>query len=143
MAHKFIKRKLVEPVLKKVLKKLAPELRELVMLQLLHKKPSHGYEIIKYFKEDAPADLEANANRIYPSLERLRESGLLDLDIDKSISNKKPRKVYSLTKDGHRHLLEEIRELKTALISIQEYVQTIEQDLIDRKSTEKSPRTDS
>lgn len=140
MTHKYFKHKLIEPVLKKTLKKLAPELRELLMLQLLDKKPSHGYEIIRFFKEDAPVNLEAGANRIYPSLEKLRKSGLLDLEVDKRVSDKKPRKVYSLTEGGHRHLLEEIKELKAALHSIQEYLQDLERDIVGRENAERSPK---
>lgn len=131
MSHKYFKKskKIIKPLLKGTFKKLAPEMRELLIMHRLFKKPSHGYDVIKYFKEDAPADLETKANRVYPSLDKMKKKGYLKQEVDKSKSKKNPRKVYSLTHEGQKHILQEINELKAALDSMQDYLGEIEKDV--------------
>ncbi len=125
--HKLLKKP--KKILKKSLKKFAPQLRELHMLHHLHKNPSHGYELIRYFQEDVPADLETKANRIYPSLEKMKKKGYLKLSIDETTSTKKPRKIYSLTEEGRKHLIKEIDELRSSLDTLKEYVESIEKEV--------------
>lgn len=94
-----------------------------------HKKPSHGYEIIKHFEKEAPPSVETKANRVYPSLEKMKKSGYLKQSVDKSLSAKKPRKIYSLTNDGHKHLIKEINDLRETLDYIEEYVKLLEKQI--------------
>lgn len=115
--------------LKKLAKRLAPELRELLILWFISKKPSHGYEIIKRFDELDASELKTKANRIYPGLEELKKKGFLNAFVDTARSEKKPRKVYSLTPEGKEHLLKEIDELKGTLNSFQKYIDSIDKEV--------------
>ena len=115
--------------LKKLSKRLAPELRELLILWFISKKPSHGYEIIKRFDELDASELKTKANRIYPGLEELKKKGFLNAFLDTARSQRNPRKVYSLTPEGKEHLLKEIEELRGTLDSLHEYLDSIDKEV--------------
>lgn len=117
---------------KKISRRFAPELRDLLILWFVGKKPSHGYELIKRFDELDSAALKTKANRVYPELEKMKKKGYIDAFLDTSASVRKPRKVYSLTPEGRDHLLKEIEELRANLASIKEYLDEIDEDI--RKS---------
>lgn len=127
--HPFKKGK---KALKRLVKRYAPELRDLLMLWFVSRKPTHGYEIIKQFDEMDAESLKAKANRVYPGLEKMKKKGYVDIFLDTSVSVKKPRKIYKLTPEGKKHLLKEIDELRASLDAVRNYLDAIDADI--RKS---------
>ena len=113
----------------KLSKRYAPELRDLLMLWFVSKKPTHGYELIKRFDELDSEVLKTKANRVYPGLEKMKDKGFVEAFLDTSISAKKPRKIYTLTPKGREHLLTEIDELRSGLDSVKKYLDAIDQDI--------------
>lgn len=126
MSHPFKKGK---KFFKKLTKRFAPELRDLLILWFISKKPTHGYELIKRFGELESENLKAKANRVYPGLEKMKKKGYVEAFLDTSLSLKKPRKVYSLTPEGKRHLLKEIDDLRASLDSVKKYLDAIDEDI--------------
>jgi len=114
---------------KKLAKRYAPELRDLLMLWFVGKNPAHGYELIKRFDQLGQDALKAKANRVYPGLEKMKKKGYVKVELDSSQSQKKPRKVYTLTPAGREHLLSEIDELRAGLDSLKTYLDEIDADI--------------
>lgn len=74
---------------------------ELCILQMLHREPSYGYEIVTALNALGP--LSAGENTVYPLLRRLRADGLLDTFMRES-PNGPPRQYYRLTAGGRSRL---------------------------------------
>ena len=83
--------------LKKVQTKLMRGLLDLVVLEFLKSQPMHGYQIITSIRRDF--GVYFGPSTIYPLLSALEEKGYLKSQWDSN--NDLPRKVYSLTYDGH------------------------------------------
>ena len=129
MSHHYRHIKKGKKYFKKIVKRYAPELRDLLMLWFVGKKPSHGYELIKRFDSLDQEALKAKANRIYPGLEKMKKKGYVKVELDSSQSQKKPRKVYTLTPEGREHLLSEIDELRAGLDFLKNYLDEIDADI--------------
>jgi len=68
-----------------------------VILQLLKAEPMHGYRIITSIRQNF--GVYFGPSTIYPLLGALEEKGYIKSQWD--LGNDRPRKVYSLTHDGH------------------------------------------
>ncbi len=77
-----------------------------VILDLLHKNPMHGYEIVNKIRELTGHSFSPGT--IYPILYRMEEHGLIKSSW-KKIGKRKMVKLYSLTEKG----VETLNELKT------------------------------
>ena len=75
------------------------ELQQLLLL-LLSKQPSHGYELIKYLEERTDGFYVPSPGMIYPALTYLEEVGLA------SVQAEGAKKLYQLTDEGQAHLQE-------------------------------------
>ena len=73
------------------------ELQHLLLL-LLSKQPSHGYELIKYLEERTDGFYAPSPGMIYPALTYLEEVGLA------SVQAEGAKKLYQLTDEGQAHL---------------------------------------
>lgn len=80
------------------------ELR-LVVLDILAKGDSHGYELIKAIEEQTGGHYAPSPGVIYPSLDMLQEHGMITI----SEEGEGARKQLAITEDGKRWL-EESRE---------------------------------
>lgn len=80
-------------------KKVLKSQLEPIVLKMLTKQPSHGYEIIKRIKK---LGYYFGPSTIYPLLNNLEERGLIRSEWD--IKNQRPRKVYSITPKGIGYL---------------------------------------
>lgn len=58
-------------------------------------KPHYGYELVQLL---ASQGMEIDQNTLYPLLRRLEEQGLLTSDW--SVEGSRPRKYYSISKEG-------------------------------------------
>jgi len=82
--------------MKKVQTKLMKGLLDLIILNLLKSKPMHGYQIITCIRKNF--GVYFGPSTIYPLLNSLEEKGYIRSEWD--LSRDRPRKVYSLTKEG-------------------------------------------
>ena len=67
-----------------------------------------GYELKKVFDISVAHFWNAELSQIYPSLKALESEGLVDMNVEVQ-ADRPNRKVYSITDDGRRELLEWLR----------------------------------
>ena len=80
---------------------------EMILLCLIAKKETYGYEIITELNNNGAAVLGyAKEGTIYPILYRLEDAGLIQCRIAPAIANGGSKKYYSITKKGREVLLE-------------------------------------
>ena len=72
-----------------------------VVLAFLSRRPAYGYEITAWLRDEGFAAIAEGT--IYALLVRVEQRGLVDVDRVPSEKGP-PRKVYSLTEAGRRHL---------------------------------------
>ncbi len=77
--------------------KLVRGLLDLVVLELLKEKSTHGYGIIKNIRRNF--GVYFGPSTIYPLLNELETKGNIKSEWD--LTHDRPRKVYSLTSEGH------------------------------------------
>jgi DNA-binding PadR family transcriptional regulator len=82
-----------------------------VVLAMLAKEPSHGYELRARLRDAlGPLGDGMNAGQVYVTLTRLEKAGLLAAE--RSADGDRPdRKVYALTADGQQRVAEWIAEV--------------------------------
>jgi PadR family transcriptional regulator PadR len=88
-------------------------LLDIVVLNLLHHGPSHGYEMVQTMKRIE--GLQIREGNIYPVLARLETDGLVSSYTEPSTDGP-PRKYYQLTESGQK-ALEEMNKHWDKLIS--------------------------
>jgi DNA-binding PadR family transcriptional regulator len=71
---------------------------QLIVLALLDKNPSHGYEIIKALEEHSYGLYKASPSVVYPALTYLEEMGFA---VSEAVANKK---LFKITSSGEEHL---------------------------------------
>jgi DNA-binding PadR family transcriptional regulator len=80
-----------------------------VVLAMLAKEPSHGYELRARLRDAlGPLGDAMNAGHVYVTLTRLEKAGLLAVEGDTGRSD---RKVYALTPTGQQRVTEWITEV--------------------------------
>jgi DNA-binding PadR family transcriptional regulator len=88
-----------------------------VVLALLAKEPSHGYQLRARLRDAlGPLGDAMNAGHIYVTLTRLEKAGLLTVEksaegADRSDRKMPDRKMYALTPDGQQRVAEWIAEV--------------------------------
>jgi DNA-binding PadR family transcriptional regulator len=76
-----------------------------VVLAMLAKEPSHGYELRARLHDALGAVGEAmNAGQIYVTLSRLEKAGFVTCEREPGEKDKPNRKVYSLTAEGQQRV---------------------------------------
>ena len=81
-----------------------------IVLKLLNEQDRmYGYEITKKVKALSKDALNITEGALYPTLHKLEMEGLLTVSIE-NIGNR-PRKYYSLTKEGKKEVKTKISEL--------------------------------
>ena len=76
-----------------------------VVLALLAKEPSHGYELRARLQDAlGPLGEAMNAGQIYVTLGRLEKAGLVAVQPSAGQGDRADRKVYALTADGQQRL---------------------------------------
>ncbi|MEE6263598.1 PadR family transcriptional regulator [Plantactinospora sonchi] len=83
-----------------------------VVLAMLAKEPSHGYQLRARLRDAlGPLGDALNAGQIYVTLTRLEKAGLLAVEKPADGTDQSDRKVYTLTPDGQRRVAEWIAEV--------------------------------
>jgi DNA-binding PadR family transcriptional regulator len=76
-----------------------------VVLALLAKEPSHGYELRARLQQAlGPLGDAMNAGQIYVTLTRLEKAGLVTAERSAGLADRPDRKVYALTAAGQRRV---------------------------------------
>jgi DNA-binding PadR family transcriptional regulator len=79
------------------------------LLGIIDRGPSSGYDIHRLFSATPMAVFSASPGSIYPALARLERRGLLRAKLD-SATEARPRRVYSITRQGVAALEAWLRE---------------------------------
>ncbi|MBQ3010806.1 MAG: PadR family transcriptional regulator [Methanocorpusculum sp.] len=80
---------------------------EMILLCLVAKKETYGYEILTELNKGSAAVLGyAREGTVYPILYRLQEAGLIQSRMGPAPANGGEKKYYSLTVQGHKALSE-------------------------------------
>ncbi len=84
-----------------------------VILALLAKEPSHGYELRARLKQAlGPVGEDLNAGQVYVTLTRLEKAGLVASSAAPGASEQRPdRKIYELTAVGQHRVAEWLAEV--------------------------------
>lgn len=78
-----------------------------IILSILDKKESYGYEIMQRVKELSDDRIEWKEGSLYPVLHKLEKNGLIK-SLWKMADNGRHRKYYVINKKGRKALREEI-----------------------------------
>jgi DNA-binding PadR family transcriptional regulator len=83
-----------------------------VVLAMLAKEPSHGYQLRERLRDAlGPLGEALNAGHVYVTLTRLEKAGLLTAERSADAADRSDRKVYALTPDGQQRVAEWIAEV--------------------------------
>jgi DNA-binding PadR family transcriptional regulator len=83
-----------------------------VVLAMLAKEPSHGYELRARLQQAlGPAGDAMNAGQIYVTLGRLEKAGLVTCEQAAGLPDRPDRKVYALTADGQQRVTEWVTDV--------------------------------
>jgi len=83
-----------------------------VVLAMLAKEPSYGYQLRARLREAlGPLGEALNAGHVYVALTRLEKAGLLAVETSADGADRSDRKVYALTPDGQQRVAEWIAEV--------------------------------
>ena len=83
-----------------------------VVLALLAKEPSHGYELRARLRQAlGPLGDAMNAGQVYVVLTRLEKAGLVTSERADGSADRPDRKVYGLTPDGQQRVAEWLAEV--------------------------------
>ena len=91
----------VENMLRKFQKELSAGTVSLLLLALMAKakEPLYGYQIAKQLEQAGDGVLAGKQSALYPVLRNLESSGLLQSEVEPSISGP-PRRYYQITEFG-------------------------------------------
>ena len=88
---------------KTVQRDLFPGALEMMILQILRRRPSHGYALVQHIKQTSHNLLQIEEGSLYPALQRLLKEGLVKAEWGISSTNRRVR-IYRLTAAGAKHL---------------------------------------
>ncbi len=94
---------------------------EMLMLQLLSRRPMYGYELVQAIRAATHDGLEFGEGCIYPILHRLESQGLLKASRE-SVGGR-TRVVYRVTAKGKAQLLETVSSWRQVVTSINQALQ--------------------
>ena len=93
-----------------------------VVLALLAKEPSHGYQLRTRLREAlGPFGEAMNAGQIYVTLTRLEKAGLVGWEQSYGLPDRPDRKVYALTPAGQRRVADWLAEVTWPRLAPTEY----------------------
>lgn len=96
---------------------------EMILMCLIAKKETYGYEIITELNNSGAAVLGyAKEGTVYPILYRLEEAGLIKCRIAPSAANGGSKKYYSLTYKGRETLAELIGFWERYTVCVNEFI---------------------
>jgi DNA-binding PadR family transcriptional regulator len=83
-----------------------------VVLAMLAKEPSHGYELRARLRQAlGPLGEALNPGHVYVTLTRLEKAGLVTSERAEGLADRQDRKVYALTPDGQQRVADWLAEV--------------------------------
>jgi len=82
---------------------------DMLVLKALHLQPMHGWGITERIEQWSENVLRLGQGTLYPALYRLERQGLIGSEWKTTENNRRAR-YYSLTRDGRRHLTDELAQ---------------------------------
>jgi PadR family transcriptional regulator PadR len=82
---------------------------DMLVLRSLQLEPMHGWGITERIEHWSESVLQLGQGTLYPALYRLERQGLIQSEWHVTENNRRAR-YYSLTRDGRRHLKEELTQ---------------------------------
>lgn len=80
-------------------------MRQEVVLAMLAKEPTHGYELRTRLRQAlGPVGEDLNAGQVYVTLTRLEKAGLVASEATPGVSERPDRRVYGLTPEGQQRV---------------------------------------
>ena len=96
---------------------------DMLILKTLDLRPLHAWGIAQRILQMSRGVFEVNAGSLFPALQRLERSALIDCEWKTSENNRRA-KYYSLTKAGARRLRSEAKEWERQVAAIARILQT-------------------
>jgi PadR family transcriptional regulator PadR len=96
---------------------LFPGALEMMVLETLRRGPLHGYAIAQHIIRASDDRLRIEEGSLYPALQRMLKDGWVDAKWGVSANNRRVR-LYTLTREGARHLEREVSSLEEMLKGI-------------------------
>lgn len=87
---------------------------EFIVLSLINMKTQHGYGVVQEIK--AKFGVSVGVSTIYPLLTKLKKKGYVEVTFD--VSTVRPRKVFSITKEGKLYINNYLAEINTLIQSM-------------------------
>lgn len=100
---------------------------EMILLCLIGRKETYGYEIITELNNSAAVLGYAKEGTVYPILYRLQEAGLIQCRLAPAAANGGSKKYYSLTEQGKQTLEELISFWRSYAGCVNGFVASYEQ----------------
>jgi len=89
---------------------------ELLVLQLLDRRPMHGYDLVQAIREASGMKLDFGEGCIYPVLHRLEAQKLLASK--RTLVGGRNRIIYRVTKPGQRRLAESLASWRDIVAAV-------------------------
>ena len=86
-----------------------PGALEMMILQILKRRPLHGYALVQEIKRTAELDIEEGS--VYPALQRMLRSDWLKAEWGVS-DTKRQIRLYRLTQKGRKHLEQQVQSFR-------------------------------
>ena len=96
---------------------LFPGTLEMMILRMLKRQPLHGYALVQHIKRTSQDLLQIEEGSLYPALQRLLKTELVEAEWGVSSSNRRVR-IYRLTAAGAKHLQREVSSFERMLEGI-------------------------
>lgn len=96
---------------------LFPGALEMMILQVLKRQPLHGYALAQHIKIVSEDLLQVEEGSLYPALQRMLKSGLVEASWGTSATNRRVR-IYKITSAGAKHLRHEVSSFERMLEGI-------------------------
>jgi len=90
---------------------------EMMILRMLKRQPLHGYALVQHIKRTSQDLLQIEEGSLYPALQRLLKTELVEAEWGVSSSNRRVR-IYRLTAAGAKHLQREVSSFERMLEGI-------------------------
>ena len=85
----------------RILQQLKKGVLEMLVLELLCKKPAHGYELLNEIKCRSNGLFALKEGTLYPILYRMEDDGLITSSWIRGEGRSTPKKVYTATPEGY------------------------------------------
>jgi len=98
-------------------KDLFPGALEMMILQILHQQPLHGYGLVQHIQRASNDLLRVEEGSLYPALQRLLKAGSVSARWGMSVNGRRVR-TYQLTRAGKQQLEHEVSSFERMLEGI-------------------------